>query len=260
MLGLPKRSKSLSSLSALIPCGLYHKGTTVWASTVPQSPALKSVRRTEVVLQRKAVCFSLREGQRPQERRSGYFWCKQLQGLGSSDRWVGLTGRRAAAGERRHQLGRQIMLDKSFVALCLKAGEIIVLWNTVSFAMWQQSDFSPSVAFLFLHDVGYSTWNPGKRCAVCYRVEKFSLCSLEALCTVTRECWWVKVVKEASVVMPKGKGSLVWGTASFCTDSVCCWNAKPCVYYFLISPNLMCHFVFQERMPVWWTAWHFRLL
>lgn len=74
MLGLHKKSESPSSLSVFIPCGLYHKETSVWALMVPQSPALKSVRRAEGgVLQREAVCFSLREGQRPQERTSSYF-------------------------------------------------------------------------------------------------------------------------------------------------------------------------------------------
>ena len=64
--------KARLPLSALIPHDLYHKETTVRALTVPQSPALKSRSRAEV-LQREAVCLSLPEGQRPQERRSASF-------------------------------------------------------------------------------------------------------------------------------------------------------------------------------------------
>lgn len=50
-------------------------------------------------------------------------------------------------------------------------------------------------------------------------------------------------LEEAAVVIAKGKGSRV----HLCEEQlvfVCCWNAKPYVYYYLVSSILMCHLLF----------------
>lgn len=53
-------------------------------------------------------------------------------------------------------------------------------------------------------------------------------------------------LEEATVVIAKGKGSRV----HLCEEqlvfvqTVCCWNTKPYVYYYLVSSILMCHLLF----------------
>lgn len=87
MLGMHKSSKSPSSLSALVSCGLCHEGTTLRALTVPQSPALESGRRAEEVLQRDTVYFSLWKV-RGHKRGDLYTF---INNKSSSRDWVALT-------------------------------------------------------------------------------------------------------------------------------------------------------------------------